>query len=404
MQDFNTAQRHAFCVYSGKGVSQLRTYLTELFDRITEMNNTDDTEYEEDDFDGEGYQEDDTPEPETVTEIREMEGYPRQHMLYNPNVTSVQGHHADFTQQLPHAPLPQAHEFPFQRDRPIRSANIPMTTVNRNDIPDVSISPTSNLRGATSRLNAQIQAGTPTPGAARQGRVHHLRHGRTVADVLPVVESSSSQSHDDHMANDNGAGFFSRQDRPNASAISPRGSRALTPDLNYAEIGHGRGAQASSSTPRGQTLTRERTARQTGSSQFPQIVNPHAANVHGHSDFENDQLEDVLIAPEHATPVAPALETAWVQRESAMIPHVDDDMHDFTEVVTEQQRGRKEHPGGQMFVETQPRARSVKRTFRNTLTAAEHYASSLFGRPGADHRSEAGGSGHNTGVGPDRLH
>jgi hypothetical protein len=34
------------------------------------MNNTDDTEYEDDEFDGEGYQEDDTPEPEIVTEVQ----------------------------------------------------------------------------------------------------------------------------------------------------------------------------------------------------------------------------------------------------------------------------------------------------------------------------------------------
>ncbi|EEB91541.1 hypothetical protein MPER_10080, partial [Moniliophthora perniciosa FA553] len=33
--DFSTTQQSAFCVYSGKGVSQLRAFLTELFDRIT---------------------------------------------------------------------------------------------------------------------------------------------------------------------------------------------------------------------------------------------------------------------------------------------------------------------------------------------------------------------------------
>ncbi|KAG5221802.1 SCF ubiquitin ligase complex [Salix suchowensis] len=43
----------AFCVYSGKGVSQLRAFLTEYFDHMNENNGTDDTEYE-DDYDGDG--------------------------------------------------------------------------------------------------------------------------------------------------------------------------------------------------------------------------------------------------------------------------------------------------------------------------------------------------------------
>ncbi|KAF9569089.1 RNI-like protein [Agrocybe pediades] len=395
-KDFNTAQRHAFCVFSGKGVSQLRTYLTELFDRITEMNNTDDTEYEEDEFDGEGYQEDDTPEPETVTEVVEMEGYPRQHMLYNPDGTTVMGHQAAHTQEPPQFLVAQPHEFPFQRDRPNRSATIPMTSVNRNELSDASISPTSNLRGATSRLNAQIQASAPASGSTRQGRVHHYRHNRTVADVLPVIESSSSHSLNQNIPTDNGAGFFSNQIAP-ASLNSPRGSRALTPDLNYAEIGHGRGAQGSSLASRGQIHEVE--GQQDGPSLPQTIPTPHLPVSHGYPDSEIDIDVDTALAPEHATPVAPMLETAWTHRDpSAMMTTTDDPRHsaEMTAAMSapEQQRGRREYPGGNLS-DPEPRARSVKRTFRNTLNAAEHYASSLFGRPGADNRPDVGGSGYN---------
>src|ERR1700736_3341891 len=42
------SQRAAFCVYSGKGVAELRAFLTELFNTITEdMNQDDDTEYDD---------------------------------------------------------------------------------------------------------------------------------------------------------------------------------------------------------------------------------------------------------------------------------------------------------------------------------------------------------------------
>ncbi|KDR83946.1 hypothetical protein GALMADRAFT_236454 [Galerina marginata CBS 339.88] len=405
-KDFNTAQRLAFCVFSGKGVSQLRTYLTELFDRITEMNNTDDTEYEEDEFDGEGYQEDDTPEPEGVTEIREMEGYPRQHLLFNPNVTTGRGHqadHAQHPQQQPHhGHHTQPHEFSFQRDRPNRASTIPMTTPRRDGhdvVPDISVSPTANLQGATSRLNAQIQAATPTAGPSRPSRLQ-IRHARTVADVLPVVESSASPSPNELVPNDNGAGFFrTYQERP-FGPVSPRGNGTLTPDLNYAEIGHGRGAQAS--TTRGHPLTRERTPRQTTAPRLsPTPEPPQSTSSRGDSDSEDEPDSGVLL--ERTTPIAPAHESRWLHREFVSTPLGTRELHDSSQsALGAEPRGRREHPGnnGHGSRSSEPRARSVKRSIRNTLNAAEHYASSLlFGRPSGDVRPEAPGSGSNAGPG-----
>ncbi|KAF8450517.1 hypothetical protein L210DRAFT_3639612 [Boletus edulis BED1] len=51
-QEFNMSQRLAFCVYSGNGVAKLRSFLTDLFNTITEDMNGDDEETEyDDDFD-----------------------------------------------------------------------------------------------------------------------------------------------------------------------------------------------------------------------------------------------------------------------------------------------------------------------------------------------------------------
>jgi len=394
-KDFNSAQRLAFCVFSGKGVSQLRTYLTELFDRITENNNTDDTEYEEDDFDGEGYHEDDTPEPEMYTEA---EGLPRQHILFNPNVTTSRGFHAGSSHASPshagrhghqhhqghHA---QGHEFAFQRDRPPRTTTIPATTRHhdRHAVPEVS--PTSNLQAATSRLTAQIQASTtPTP-ASRLPRMHVQRHNRTVADALPIVESSTSPSPIDTpglvsaAASDNGAGFFrTYQERP--SGVSPRGNGALTPDLNYAEIGHGRGAQ-SPATVRGHPMTRDRTPRQPPVTRVAPVMEPRSAS----------ESEDAMLDVQN-TPSAPAATTAWSYHEPALASPASRELHDSVQMVLGGDiRGRQEHQAPRESA-SQGRSRSVKRSIKNTFHAAEHYASSLlFGRSNADLRHEASEAG-----------
>ena len=356
------------------------------------MNHTDDTEYEEDDFDGEGYQEDETPEPDNFGEGRQMIGYPRQHILYNPNVTTTRVHQPDHAHQpATHPGHGQVHEFAFQRDRPIRASTAPTTTPRR----EPEGSPTANLLGATSRLNAQIQASTPTAGSTRLPRVR-IRHGHTAADVLPIIESSSSQSQSEASRNnpsnaDNGSNFFrAYQDRPSTSGISPRGNGALTPDLNYAEIGHGRGAQ-SGSTSRAQHLTTdERTPRPCFNSRLsPAPEPPRSASSHANSDSEDEQ--------EHTTPAAPYVDNKWMFREPVLTAPATTELQHSVQPTAES-RGRPEQT--QSSQTSQPRARSVKRSLRNTFSAAEHYASSLlFGRSSGDAsvRPEAGGSGSGSG-------
>ncbi|KAF9481818.1 RNI-like protein [Pholiota conissans] len=396
-KDFNSAQRQAFCVFSGKGVSQLRAYLTELFDRITELSNTDDTEYEEDEFDGEGYQEDDTPEPEA---IGEMEGYPRQHMLYNPNVTTTRGHPF---QHGHHVHQSQPHEFTFQRDRPSHPNAVPPTVRFNGRELRPELSPVSNLQAATSRLNAQIQASTPTAGSSRLSRVH-VRHGRTAADVLPIVESSQSSTDaipnipTDNMGpgtDDWTALFNTYQERP-ATAVSHNGTGVLTPDLNYAEIGHGRGTQ--SGTIHQHELNRELTANQSSTSRFsPAPEPPRSRTSRANSDSEMEQ--DTRRLREDSTPIAPHMNMKWTYQEPGT--------RELQESVqsalgAESSRGRREQPRNSE-AQSDQRARSVKRGIRNTLHAAENYATSLlFGRNTGDPRldasgSSAGSSGHGHG-------
>ena len=349
--------------------------MTELFDRITEMNNTDDTEYEEDDFDAEAYQEDDTPEPEFVGEARGVEAYPRQNILINPIVTTPRGGFRGG----PSVPVLQQPSYEFAD------------------------------RGATSRLNAQIAASTVPP----------LPHGhppviRLVADVLPVVESPISpppsdvaSNHSIGTNNSNGAGFFRVYHERSTMSVSPRGYGTLTPDLNYAEIGHGRGAQQGltdpSPTSQGSIVrastrmqyssNHDRTPRQptvTPPNVTQQI--PHPSNSQGSSEseeFPDNVRQNISLAGDKT----------WSYHEaSSNSPATRELQASVQSALGVERRGRRGQP--ELTQNAERRARSVKRSIRNTFQAAEHYASSLlFGRSSEDTQVEGSSQGSGTGSG-----
>ncbi|KAF8663408.1 hypothetical protein AX16_000980 [Volvariella volvacea WC 439] len=237
-KDFNSNQQLAFCVYSGKGISQLRAYLTEMFDRITEMNGTDDTEYEED-FDT-GDHDDDTPDPETGNEAEEdMNGRGRS-FLHSSSLAPSRAAPSIIPTPTQHPVQPQPHDFIVHRDPPTRPA---MTS---------SYSPPSHPpemtqtipQAASIRLTAQLLNSTPNAGPPRRS-VRNGISGRSAADTLPIIEGLQSPSHSEEASarsagtnQSNGAGFF----RTYQDVSTTRSTGVLTPDLNYAEIGHGRGA------------------------------------------------------------------------------------------------------------------------------------------------------------------
>lgn len=195
----------AFCVYSGKGISQLRNFLTELFDSMNETNGTDDTEYEDDEY--ENFNEDGTPEPD----IEEGDGDQAPNMPdpIPANITAQRG-------ARPVPSQPQAHEFVFNRDRPPRTVTIPTSTIGAgrqgNNVP-----PSVNILGATSRLNAQIQDGIaiPVAGPSRRGR-HNVERTQTITDMLPIIETPSGST---------------------SGPLNPQGQGIPTPNLHFAEIG-----------------------------------------------------------------------------------------------------------------------------------------------------------------------
>ncbi len=369
----------------------MRTYLTELFDSITEMNNTDDTEYEEDEFD-EGYQEDDTPEPETMADVQ-VEDDPRQQMLYNNNGADTRAQHSgsSLQGQHDHNPPPQYNpppELPIQQNPAARASAIYMPAHYRTT-PDRA--PAANLAEAWNRLETHIPVAASTSALRAPSIAAGQRQIRTVADALPIVESSASPSPLDTpgrlsaAASDNGGGFFrAHNDRPPAT-LSPRGNGALTPDLNFAEIGHGRGAQSHASTTRGHALNR--TPRQQPSSRPAPESRPRR-----HTSFEHISREMVSEATVRDNS-RPSRVGDWTYQEPVLPNPVNRELHDYVQMAFDDRRGRRaqvEAPAER----SEPRSTSVRRHIKNTFHAAEHYANSLFHRS-SGHVNESGDTSGN---------
>jgi len=164
-KEFNSAQRAAFCVYSGRGIAQLRNHLTEHFDSMNETNGTDDTEYDDDDY--EIFNDDGTPEPDADVDTEPPAVVSDPASAY---VTNTRGRGQ-----------PQAHEFVFDRHRPPRVTTIATSTIGAGR-QGSNVPPSVNILGATSRLNAQIQDGF----ASRQDS----HADQSMSNMRPIVESS----------------------------------------------------------------------------------------------------------------------------------------------------------------------------------------------------------------------
>ena len=355
---------------------------------MTEMNNTDDTEFEDDEFDGEDYQEEDTPEPEILAEDH-TQTYPRQQILHNPNLTINRGPYprspfvGQFVTPPQYSPLPAE----LQHDVASRASAIYMPAHYRTT-PDRA--PTTDLAEASTRVTMHAQvSSTPTLVPSRTSRVTGHRN---VADALPIVESSASPSpigtpgHVSAAASDNGAGFFRAYNERPANTLSPLGvDGTLTPDLNFAEIGHGRGAHgAGSSTARGYTLNR--TSRQ------PPMTRPaHDRMLRRHSSVEYI-----------STVASTNRGVQGTHAEHSASSSVHQELHESVQMALDgEPRGRQEQ--GNPTRRPEPRARSVRRQIKNTIHAAEHYASSLFHRSGHTNEGGDAGTNHPSGSGTSRV-
>ncbi|KAF8195711.1 hypothetical protein K438DRAFT_1826391 [Mycena galopus ATCC 62051] len=349
--EFSSTQQMAFCVYSGKGVSQLRAFLTELFDHLTEMNGTDDTEDEEDDIDAEAYREDDTPEPDPDDFEEDDEFGSRRMFLQLQQLASARGTRGPAN--LPTNPPPPVPGNDFGFRRPIRASTLPPPQTDFN-----SQSATSRLRDAATRLNNQIAAAAPAAGPSRVSAATR-QIPRGVADMLPIVETSRSPPPPSERSVASGGGGFFRtyQQEPG----SPRNG-ALTPDLNYAEIGHGRGARH---------LPRR------GEGMVPRHRPPFIEVDSSGSTASASSREDSASTNRTVTQTGqtPGGSVVWPYREPAS-PTSPATTRELQESVASALGANGAVGGG-----GESRGRSVKRSLRNTLNAAEQYASSLiFGR------------------------
>ncbi|TFK22350.1 RNI-like protein [Coprinopsis marcescibilis] len=359
-RDFNTAQRQNFCVFSGKGVSQLRTFLTQLFDTITEQNATDDTEYEDDDF-PEPFHPAATPEPEAADVDEEITPF---HVINPNNVTINRGSRWALT--------PRAYELALQREQNRRTqrenptAPPPIVTV-----PEGLTLPGTIQGAANSTVDRRDQ-----PGRGRGA----------VADMLPIVESpvtTPAGVSGESEPGSSGTGFFQIFQEP----ISPIGNGAMTPDLNFAEIGHGRG-------------TTNRTTTRLPNAGHAARIRPDAQAPPPAVQFDSAAVAAALqqeIEPgssrarsEQATSVGLTIENpSWdlQRRRQANDPTIRD-LEASVHSALNTGRASRARVSGRMRDRlntggngSSSRGRSVRRTLRNGLSAAENIASTLlFGR------------------------
>ncbi|KAI0711072.1 hypothetical protein C8T65DRAFT_648069 [Cerioporus squamosus] len=224
--DFNTTQRAAFCVYSGKGVAELREFLAELFASITnELSASNDTDYE-DDYDVEEHEQTHRgPDVEVIDEDEDEDDTASEVFVTQPDPVDT---HA--TPRIPErAPIPPD-DFTHRSGYPV-SRELLMTREPRRQ-------PTARAQPRAQPANTPAWLNVTT--ARRRG-----------FGQQPIVEQSTSPTPSEAASNRSagtnhsaGTAFF----RTYADAPGSARNGVMTPDLIYAEIGHGRGAGPGPST------------------------------------------------------------------------------------------------------------------------------------------------------------
>ncbi|KAE9410162.1 RNI-like protein [Gymnopus androsaceus JB14] len=344
--DFNSAQQNAFCVFSGGGVVQLRAYLTEVFDRITEQNGTDDTEYEDDD----DIEEEDTPEPEADVEGEE-EYISRSIFTNNPHVTVQRSHR------------PNGYGAIWPRDPGLEEQLLPTIPTDR-PIPNSLLARLNAVMAAEPSASRSSSSRSPPSSGATS---------RNIAETLPIIENSQSPPLSDVASNasgaSNGAGFFrSYQD----GVVFSRANEVRTPDLNFAEIGHGRGAV-------------EGGGFSTLSSHAP--LSMRRAQLDHSNPSSSSQGQSFRNT--NSTPSSGGV--AWPYREPVSPPPTGYDAEPELNDVQKRDSSRELHESvrAALIGASSSGGRGVRKSLRNTFSAAEHNISSfLFGR--SPPRSEDG--------------
>ncbi|KAJ3778945.1 RNI-like protein [Lentinula raphanica] len=357
--DYNSAQQNTFCVFSGAGVAQLRAYLTETFDRITEQNGTDDTEYEDDG----DIEEEDTPEPELDADLEEH--IARTLPTFNPHIALQRAHRSSW------------------RHPPGRTGNY-----YEEDLLPTSPTERSISNPFLARLNAVTAPSSVRASSSSYSNRPPVGTFRNITEALPIIEDSHSPPPSDVASNasghSNGAGFFRSYQE---GLVHARTNEVRTPDLNFAEIGHGRGAVGGAST----TGTGMNPAASNFQMRRAQASVPHArpspigfevantSNAHSPPVFSNNSHTGVPWPyREPASPLLTGYDAEHEDKERDDYEEYDD--HPSSKELHESVRAALAGPSGSMSPGN--RGRGVKKSLRNTINAAEQNISSfLFGRP-----------------------
>jgi F-box and leucine-rich repeat protein GRR1 len=302
-------------------------------------------------------------------------------------LTMHRGHRAP-----PRSAMPHTQDFAMQRDRLGRFATI--TAHDRIVEPSV----TASSNGGMNRPNPQLTLNPlAVPRRARGFGQQPIVESPPPSDVASNRSTATNQS--------NGAGFFRTYQEITSSSQS---NGALTPDLNFAEIGHGRGAGSVVIGSSMSVLQQSRRGFETLSGVAGHMVDvpSHGISqmIHASSsqiDFRNGH--PMLANPSSATvhpnggPTGNGSNNNW--------PHVRQEASSPSPSSSPTRpgiHGSVYHANGRTSVEeTDGRGRNVKRSLRNTLNVAEHFATSfLFGRGSTVHEGTNGmGSGMETTTG-----
>lgn len=364
------SQRLAFCVYSGNGVSKLRSFLTDLFNTITEDMNGDDEETEYDDDFDEGFNE--VPQDVEmeignegdidVDEDFMRDGPFRYSSVDPPAMQSVQPTITSTSQAL---------EAPIQRSLTLRPSQASLPSGGSTTALPFSSQPV-----------AEDVVTEPTTGSSNGSQQRSRGFGHQ-----PVIEMSTSPAPSDMGSNrsngttqSNGAAFFRTYHDVSSSS---RNTEAMTPDYVYAEIGHGRGTVGQS----GHMNAVPRHA-------FPSAASLHAAIaatpqgitqvMHSAGIPMDVYQERGTLAPDPHIVTEPSV--PWPHREppspATVQPSSPETYHAAPSPMAPDADPR----------EPEARGRSVKRSLRDTFNAAEHYAATfLFGRGSASNDGNTNG-------------
>lgn len=397
-------QRAAFCVYSGKGVIDLRNYLAQILQTM-QRDGGEETEYEDE------YEDDinvSNDEVEMTTGDDDDIVYPAP-VSYNtplaptPHATTSSNHSSRAQTTLPpHLSHAQPRAAQHHRQLPHRHHNlsqqepqqVPRQHLTR-EVPLHFASPVNNHNGGFS-MPATASSSTQTSVNTLSRSLRSSAGGSYGFGQLPVIEASGSPAPSDGASNRSSSvsagAFFRTYPQENNSA---RSHGAQTPDLVYAEMGHGRGTASSSPTVQRGTTPRVNNAfppNATPLSYGSDILSEGDDHTNGYAQIYERNMPPFLDPSDSRSPLdyhpsmdSPVLWPPITDQPSSDNPTIAllvDDLHDGSETPdsADFQMGGSSTPaspgasssGGLQPVQSSNRGRSVKRSIRNTLA--------IFGR------------------------